>query len=271
MASIDCYVYGWSKPYLKQSIITTDSSKALAPILALGAEDCGVISPSEESAHYCRQYEESGLVECCLECYSDNNTESSNGMYSIKRDSLVSLSSSKNIIVYNDSNNCLWSFGLEAVGLGKASLDREKSNRESSAKEEVIKSALTSIAILPAIELGEAVSLEGSLVDSAVLLQSVNLTENQNCDSFTKLRSRLGTTLKNNRSHYKDGNISAVVKSLKTYEHVQHTCLSSRISVKQIAAGDSHMYIYVNIHIHMYVYVYIYMYIYIYIYIYIYM
>jgi hypothetical protein len=247
MASIDCFVYGWShKPYLKQSISVSDSSRSSAPLLALGAEDCGIItgssSESEELAYYCRQFKAAGLVECCFESYRDvssnNDTvnENSNEIDTFKRDSIVLLSSSKNIIIYNDSNSCLWSFGLDVIE--KALLNREEISKKSSAEQEGVNSTLTPIAILPAIKVVEAVVAKDTVAENAVVVPS------------TKLGSCTLINAKNNGNHKDESKddiiFISVDKSLNTYGNIKHACLSSRISIKQIAAGDTHCLVLTN-------------------------
>lgn len=231
MASIDCFVYGWShKPYLKQSVSIRDSSRGSTPLLALGAEDCGIITGSssgiEKLAHYCRQYEEAGLVECCFESYRNV----SNGIDKFKRDSIVLLSSSKNIIICNDSNNCLWSFGLDVIE--RAFLDREESIKTSLPKQEGVNSALTTISIEPGIKVVVAVATKDTVADNDVIAPS------------KKLGSCIILNAKNNgncKHESKDDIISvSVAKSLNTYRNIRHTLLARRTSIKQIAAGDTH-------------------------------
>lgn len=266
------YVYGWkpSGSSVKESISTfvDPISKKReydltlrcqqTSLLALGWEDCAIISSTEVQPSYFRRFKEAGLVECCLRSYNDRNdnhdicdynadNESNNDSLISKKDSIVLLSCSTRCVVYSDSSNSLWSFGMDIIEDNL--VDKEKNIKETlPAKQEGIKSVLAPIAeasttkvedILAAIVTGKAVTKRTG--------PSTQLTEINSNISATKIPSlySINQSIVNNSGDYNDRKIDdnkpvSFNESLNIYKNLKHNRLSSRILIKQIAAGDTH-------------------------------
>ena len=107
MSVIKTYIYGWGEaPRCFDGEAIAPGSNKLA--LVLGAEDCAVVQTTLEPSDvrnidlYRRYSDERGVLEHCF----DN----------IEMQCVRMVSNSKNIVVYTDGSNSLWSYGLNMMG-----------------------------------------------------------------------------------------------------------------------------------------------------------
>ena len=107
MASTTVLLYGWGNEVnLFESKETADATTR--PILILGTNDCAIIQPRRGVLHtegvsiHRRYSEECGILEHCFQSGS--------------KAAVLNASASKNIVVYSDADNSLWSFGMNVRG-----------------------------------------------------------------------------------------------------------------------------------------------------------
>ena len=107
MDSTTVLLYGWGNEVnLFESKEAVDATTR--PILVLGTDDCAIIQPRRGVLHtegvsiHRRYSEECGILEHCFQSGS--------------KAAVLNASASKNIVVYSDANNSLWSFGMNVRG-----------------------------------------------------------------------------------------------------------------------------------------------------------
>ena len=210
MTSRKVYIYGWQKT---PNCIESDAadSGAAKSILILGAEDCAVIEPILESSDigkidiYRRYSNERGAIERCFDEHG--------------RECIVSASSSKNIVVYSDDLNSLWSYGLNMM------------DRLAVQSPEISNSVM-----FHSDQNNKTIRKDKDSQADATDSKKPKLP--YNTGNFHDITQQKHVSTKNVLE--KTENITETDSDIDVYKRLRHTLIAKRFLVKQIAAGDSH-------------------------------
>ena len=214
MTARKVYIYGWQKtPNCFES--NASDLCAAKSMLILGAEDCAVINPMAESGDvrkidiYRRYSNERGAIERCFENFG--------------KECLLLASSSKNIVVYTDERNSLWSYGLNMMD------------------HLAVQSPEISDSIFFHSDQNYKIAREENGFRAEVVgNKKPKLSSNsENCRDDTQqmqvpTKNVLEKHLKSTES------ITETDSDIDIYKSLRHTLIAERFLVKQIAAGDSH-------------------------------
>ena len=239
MASTTVLLYGWGNEVnLFESKETADATTR--PILILGTDDCAIIQPRRGVLHtegvsiHRRYSEECGILEHCFQSGS--------------KAAVLNASASKNIVVYSDADNSLWSFGMNVRG-------DQYSNGSQCVSAGVPSSPSSSSAPLPALNAqGAEADLLGNMeqIRKCRKLDPVEISPDLTL-TLTTVESNGGVTVHHSGSTESDievgrgkgekiqeQSIPDTNSRGDVYQNLRHSHVASCVFVTQIAAGETH-------------------------------
>ena len=214
MTARKVYIYGWKNTPKCFESNAADLSAAES-MLILGAEDCAVINPIVESGDIrnvdiCRRYSnERGAIERCFDKFG--------------KEGVLLASSSKNIVVYTDERNSLWSYGLNMMDhLAVQSLEISESiSFHSDQNNKIVR---------------EENGFRAEVVGNKKLKLSSN---SGNCRDDTQ-QMQVPTKNVLEKHHQSAESMTEMDSDIDIYKSLRYTLIAEKFLVKQIAAGDSH-------------------------------